>query len=67
MNLELLLERAYVQPDPEYPLPRIRTAHLLGIEQECSDDNQLERWRVANPGPDEWMVEIGESPDSWGI
>ena len=44
------LERAYIQPDPDYPLPRSDWTP-------CNDDNQLERWRSINCYEAEWIGE----------
>ena len=49
------LERAYLQPDPEFPYPRKIFGPHTGEWMECEDDNQLERWRSINFYETLWM------------
>jgi hypothetical protein len=44
-----VLERAYVQPDPDFPLPRIMGYSLYNGGMECNDEDQLERYQSSNP------------------
>ena len=56
---------SYVVPDPWYPQPLPRVDLMAG-ENDCMDDNQLERWRYEQPGLS-YDGDIGEGPDSWGV